>query len=390
MPRDRALVLILSRRSGPPWWWDQIAREHLGCEVDYEVVALNGPRPAGPWSPGFFPMLWQCLRVLAAERRRGTRWIVTFECDWTSFIVAGVQSLLFLRSPRHLIVQFIMRENTGTLKSRLKYAFMRWCFSSVHLCVCSSRGEAAYYVRAFGWPERKVAFLPLHTDPSFLQIASGNGRRETGGGKTASAGTAVDHGTGTAVGTNGIVGSAIASVPPATPALVGDDDGTVVAAGRTFRDYPTLLRAWTTLDLPLTIVASPSSLGGEPVPPAVSVLYDIPMTELIDRLARCMIVVLPLEDRQISTGQTVLVHAMTMGKPVIVTKTNGTVDYVEDMQTAVLVPPRDPDAIARAVRLLAADPALRRRIGEAARARVLTTHMPSQYARGIADMVRTQ
>ncbi len=384
MPRDRALVLILSRRAGPPWWWDQIAREYLGCEVEYEIVTLNGPRPAGPWSPGFFPMLWQCLRVLAAERRRGTRWIVTFECDWTSFIVAGVQSLFFLRSPRHLIVQFIMRENTGTLKSRLKYVFMRWCFSSVHLCVCSSRSEASYYVRAFGWLERKVAFLPLHTDPSFLEIDAGDRpldspRAQPGGGDRGKREPGLP-----------AVGGAGPSVPSAAPALVGADDGTVVAAGRTFRDYPTLLRAWTTLDLPLTIVASPSSLGVEPVPPAVSVLYDIPMTDLINRLARCMIVVLPLEDRQISTGQTVLVHAMTMGKPVIVTKTNGTVDYVDDMQTAVFVPPRDPEAIARAVRLLAADPALRRRIGEAARARVLTTHMPSQYARGIADMVRTQ
>jgi glycosyltransferase involved in cell wall biosynthesis len=100
--------------------------------------------------------------------------------------------------------------------------------------------------------------------------------------------------------------------------------------------------------------------------------------------------VLPLEDRQISVGQSVLVEAMTMGKAVVVTRVNGTVDYIEHMKTGVLVPPRDPAAIRDAVAMLAGDAGLRQRIGAAAHQQVLRGHLPRHYARGIADLLRSR
>jgi phosphatidylinositol alpha 1,6-mannosyltransferase len=45
---------------------------------------------------------------------------------------------------------------------------------------------------------------------------------------------------------------------------------------------------------------------------------------------------------------------------------------VDDGATGYLVPPGDPDALAAAVRKLTADPALRARLGAAARRRVLS------------------
>jgi glycosyltransferase involved in cell wall biosynthesis len=336
--RNRVLVLILSRRAGLPWWWNDIERERLACDIDQETVVVDR-RPASPLSAGFLAMFWQCVSALVRARREGYRYILTFECDWTTLIVASAQTLLWQRTPRHVILQFIMREKTATVRSRIKYAFMRWCFSSVHLCVCSSRREADYYREAFGWPAGKVAYVPFHTDPRLVERAT---------------------------------------VP---------EERMVIAAGRTFRDYATLLASFKCSTVPLTIVASPSAIGETPVPPNVTIVYDIPLAELNDLLSRSMILVLPLEQREISIGQTVLLQAMTLGKAVIATRVNGTVDYIEHMKTGVLVAPYDAAALHDAVELLAGDDALRRRLGEAAREQVMRHHMPHHYAQGVGALL---
>jgi phosphatidylinositol alpha 1,6-mannosyltransferase len=69
-------------------------------------------------------------------------------------------------------------------------------------------------------------------------------------------------------------------------------------------------------------------------------------------------------------GQTVQ-EASASGLPVIAPASGGPVDLVDDGITGYLVKPGDPGALSAAVRTLAADPALRARLGLAARRRVL-------------------
>ncbi|HEX8907767.1 MAG TPA: glycosyltransferase family 4 protein [Anaeromyxobacteraceae bacterium] len=64
-------------------------------------------------------------------------------------------------------------------------------------------------------------------------------------------------------------------------------------------------------------------------------------------------------------------EAAAMGLPVVATRVPGCVDAIVDGVTGTLVPPRDPAALASALRAYLADPELRRRHGAAARARVL-------------------
>jgi glycosyltransferase involved in cell wall biosynthesis len=62
------------------------------------------------------------------------------------------------------------------------------------------------------------------------------------------------------------------------------------------------------------------------------------------------------------------VEAMSSGMAVVATTAGGTPEAIVDGETGLLVPPSDPDALARAVRRLAEDEALRERLGtEAAR-----------------------
>jgi glycosyltransferase involved in cell wall biosynthesis len=118
------------------------------------------------------------------------------------------------------------------------------------------------------------------------------------------------------------------------------------------------------------------------------VRFDVPGPELAQLIARSCAVALPLEERQISIGQSVLLQAMAFGKAVIATRVHGTEDYIEHMKTGVLVPPRDSAALRDAVQMIVKDAALRERLGRAARERVLSTHLPRHYARAVADAIR--
>ena len=69
-------------------------------------------------------------------------------------------------------------------------------------------------------------------------------------------------------------------------------------------------------------------------------------------------------------GQTIQ-EASASGLPVVAPASGGPLDLVDDGGTGYLIPPGDPGALAAAVRKLAADPALRARLGAAARRRVL-------------------
>ena len=66
-----------------------------------------------------------------------------------------------------------------------------------------------------------------------------------------------------------------------------------------------------------------------------------------------------------------LIEAMAAGRPVIATPVGGMTDVVVDNVTGILVPVDDPAPLIRALRMLAADPRVRNRLGEAGREAVL-------------------
>jgi glycosyltransferase involved in cell wall biosynthesis len=65
-----------------------------------------------------------------------------------------------------------------------------------------------------------------------------------------------------------------------------------------------------------------------------------------------------------------LIEAMAAGRAVVATRVGGVPDLVADGETGLLVPARDPGAMADAIAGLAEDPGRRRRLGAAARDRV--------------------
>ena len=76
--------------------------------------------------------------------------------------------------------------------------------------------------------------------------------------------------------------------------------------------------------------------------------------------------VLPSHEESFSNA---LLEAMAYGLPVIATAVGGNPEVVEDGVTGLLVPPRDPAALAKAMITLLVDPAAARRMGQMGRAR---------------------
>jgi glycosyltransferase involved in cell wall biosynthesis len=84
-------------------------------------------------------------------------------------------------------------------------------------------------------------------------------------------------------------------------------------------------------------------------------------------LAAGDIFVLPSHQEGFSNA---LLEAMAANLAVIATAVGGNLDAIVDNESGILVPPRDPSALAAALARLASDPDIRRRYGDAARRRV--------------------
>ena len=81
-----------------------------------------------------------------------------------------------------------------------------------------------------------------------------------------------------------------------------------------------------------------------------------------------------------------LVEAMAAGRPVVATAVGGSVDAVVDGETGLLVPPSSPERLAESLARLIESPALRRRMGDAGRARAANLFGASATVAGLERM----
>lgn len=146
----------------------------------------------------------------------------------------------------------------------------------------------------------------------------------------------------------------------------------VCSAGLERRDYPTLMRAVEGLDVEVVIAAaSPwskqaDSTEGRAIPDNVTI-RRLDFFELRRLYAAARVVVMPLVEVDFQAGITTILEAMSMERPLVVTRTVGQTDTIVDGVTGRYVPAADPDALHEAIRDLLDDPDGRQRIGHAAR-----------------------
>ena len=118
-------------------------------------------------------------------------------------------------------------------------------------------------------------------------------------------------------------------------------------------------------------------------PPGLTHVPWVPFADLGDEV-RAAAVCLGVFGRSERVGRVVpnkVWQAMAVGRPIVTADGPAPRELLTDGVDAILVPPGDPDALAEALRRLADDPALRARLGAAARARYLAQGTPVAVAR---------
>jgi len=101
-------------------------------------------------------------------------------------------------------------------------------------------------------------------------------------------------------------------------------------------------------------------------------------------------VIVPLKDVRQPSGYSVTLQAMSCGKPVILTNTRGLWNrtLMADGENCLLVPPGDADSLAGAIARVRSDPALRNRLGQAARATAIAHFGLDKIADGTLALAR--
>jgi len=136
--------------------------------------------------------------------------------------------------------------------------------------------------------------------------------------------------------------------------------GHLLAVGRDERDWPTLARASAGLELEVRAVGAPPDLDLGPIRRMPQVTQGGLRAMMAD--ATAVVVPLPRPDR--TAGQLTVLLAMSVGRAVVATRTQGTEDYVTP-ESGFLVPPGDVGALRRAM-VDVADPDAARQLGRGA------------------------
>jgi glycosyltransferase involved in cell wall biosynthesis len=78
---------------------------------------------------------------------------------------------------------------------------------------------------------------------------------------------------------------------------------------------------------------------------------------------------------------TVCIEAMAAGKPIIASRIGGLPELIDDEKTGLLVPPEDPEALAKSIERLLSDPRLMQKMGEAGRRKAEKEFSAAAYIR---------
>lgn len=310
------------------WWWKYLPT----LKKEWQLLAVKIPEQS--FIGSFTPLLKLYLKLSNYDV------VITHQDGYATFIVSFLNSLLKRKKCRHYVNEFITSEKSKGLYHYLKFLFLRFSLSSVHCIMCSSKQEIEYYKSVLRLKNTKFRFVPLATNPKFIEIK---------------------------------------------PNFVGDY---IISAGRTGRDYKTLLDAVKNLPLRLVLVTDYFNLTRKPLPKNVEVKHNIPLNELIGLTASAKFAVLPLQDLSISVGQSVLLEAMALGKAVIATRNASTIDYIADGETGILVNPGDSEEMKKAIMLLSEDPSKSAQIGARARVAIQGHYLVGEKIKRICSIIK--
>ena len=224
--------------------------------------------------------------------------------------------LLHLRKVNDVtVLTFIYKRKNG-FAGKLYHKYMSYIVNSKYIdrFVCFAREECNYYAQMFGTGRERFVFIPLGIAPVQCNDCS--------------------------------------------------DEGYVFATGRSNRDYDFLTRVMQGTDYKCVIACDNFTKSADA--DNVTVLDNCFGNSMIDAMAHCRCVAIPLKDANMSSGQLTILQAMSLGKPVICSDVAGIKDYVENGSAMIIA--NDIDAWRRALQSIGSDTQYAARLSEKAQA----------------------
>ena len=163
-----------------------------------------------------------------------------------------------------------------------------------------------------------------------------------------------------------------------------EEDGYALAIGRSNRDYDFLIRAWDTIDYPLVIISD--TFGGTSNSENITILRNVAGEESYPWIAHCGLMILPIGDGTICSGDTVLLTSMAVKRKIIVTTPSTLAEmYLTDGHNALLTPKNEQIFANTVIRALQED--CYKRIGEQARKDFLENYSRKSMGKQINQLL---
>ncbi len=226
------------------------------------------------------------------------------------------------------IMTFIYKQKQG-LAGKLFHFFVNYAISSpyVDTIICTTSSECEKYRRAFPDAAHKFVFTPI----SVVDAAKGR------------------------------VGSS------------SPEPNSVIAAGRSNRDYDFLIEELGGTDYKVEIIDDSFSSRRE-VPSNIRLISNLHGEKYLDHLANCWACVIPIDDPTVGSGQSVLLQAWALGRPVLCTRCEVLEgDYVHAGVDALVVD-KKPGAMRQALDELRSDSALWESLSKTGRQQMEASH----------------
>jgi glycosyltransferase involved in cell wall biosynthesis len=333
----KVLCLVDGRVDLPDRWiWNYLSPDAQRDAVDFMHVATRDLFPKwGKLLTSYPAYLSLALKALKQSREADYDLIVAWESK-NGFPLAILRGMLRLTKPKLVILAFAYKGIAMHFR-RVGRLGMR---GIDHITV-PSRSEIEYYHRLLGFPLEKITFVPLGS----YDLASALG-------------------------------------------ISGEETGNhIFAGGRSWRDYGTLFDAMLDIDAQLIVNARKFNVQGLACPPNVTINGFMSGREYYALMAGARLVVVPLQDTPYAAGLGHVIQAMSVGKAVVATRTASTVDYVEDGQTGILVPPYDAKALRSAITHLLTHAEEAKAMGRMARQRYEEKYTFAAFARRTWDVL---
>ncbi len=155
------------------------------------------------------------------------------------------------------------------------------------------------------------------------------------------------------------------------------------------RDFNTLVEAAKDLKI-RTIIQTKKNISESSFSRVEKFSDWISFPELRNRYCHASIVIVPLFPTIYAGGINGLLEAMSMGRPVIVSRSEGILDYVRDEIDCLIVPAQDPLALKNAIERLLSNPELAEKLGKNARKFCEENCAMPIYAENVAKILQVE